>query len=224
MTDPNNPYGQQSGEQPQQPGQPYGQPQQPGFDPNQPQFGGAPDGASPFSNQPAQPSGFAKFIKSVGGRVVGVLLIVIIAVAVWFFNKSDAATSAVGDCLKVTGSASKVETESVSCDSMDAAYKVVEKGEGITCGEYESEYTESGSGATSDKLCLDLNAKVGDCFKISTTGLDTDTKVDCSETGENVFKVAVFDATTADESTCSAEQIPFANEKRNTVICFEPNA
>ncbi|AZI57133.1 hypothetical protein EH165_02065 [Nakamurella antarctica] len=218
--------------QPEQPyqQQPYQQPHQ--AQPGQPQFGmglpGEPGAASPFAPVPASstPSRNAALLKRF---LVPVLVIVVAVVAFgWrqgWFTSTPGDKLAVGDCAQMTGTSVNVDITGVDCGSAKSTFKITAKGEGITCDEYESEYTESGTGASKDKLCLGLDAKVGDCFKLGMTSLDQDAKIDCQAgaSDTSVFKITEVNLTSADESLCPAGDQPVGFPKRNTLLCFGPN-
>ncbi|MGW5734594.1 MULTISPECIES: LppU/SCO3897 family protein [Streptomyces] len=116
-----NPYGQ--GVQPQHPGQPA-QPGQPGVPPQQPY---------PPYNQgapvppPAAPSGGGR-AKKLALRIGSVIVIgIIIAVGKWYLGKSDAESTAVGDCLHNKGTQSQPDLKNTDCSSSDAQFEVIEK-------------------------------------------------------------------------------------------------
>lgn len=122
-----NPYGQ--GQQP-----PYGQGQQPATSqmaqPGQP---GVPQQPYPPYNQgapvppPAAPSGGRRVNKLVL-RIGAVIVIgIVIAVVKWQLGKSDAESTAVGDCLHNKGTQSQPDLKNTDCSSSDAEFEVIEK-------------------------------------------------------------------------------------------------
>ncbi|MFC8130563.1 hypothetical protein [Streptomyces sp. NPDC057302] len=114
-----NPYGQGVQPHPGQPGQP-GQPTVP-QQPYPPYNQGAP------VPPPAAPSGGRKVSKLVL-RIGAVIVIgIVIAVVKWQLGKSDAETTAVGDCLHNKGTQSQPDMKNADCSSSDADFKVVEK-------------------------------------------------------------------------------------------------
>ncbi|MFJ8081616.1 hypothetical protein ACIQ6Y_13475 [Streptomyces sp. NPDC096205] len=94
------------------PAQP-GQPGQPGF----------PQQGAPVP-PPAQGKPFSKKLLRIGGFIV---IAIIIAVVKWQMGKTDAETTAVGDCMHNKGSMTSADLETVDCSSTDAQYKVIEK-------------------------------------------------------------------------------------------------
>lgn len=114
-----NPYGQ--GQQPStnqmvQPGQP-GVPQQPYPPYNQ----GAP------VPPPAAPSGGGR-AKKLALRIGAVIVVgIVVFVVKGQLNKSDAETTAVGDCLHNKGTQSQPDLKDTDCSSSDAEFKVIEK-------------------------------------------------------------------------------------------------
>ncbi|MFG2652979.1 hypothetical protein [Streptomyces sp. NPDC048436] len=111
-----NPYGQAVQPLPGQPGQP-GVPQQPYPPYNQ----GAPV-------PPPAPAGGGRRVNKLVLRIGAVIVVgILIAVGKFYLGRSDAETTAVGDCLHNKGTQSQPDLKNTDCSSSDAEFKVIEK-------------------------------------------------------------------------------------------------
>lgn len=173
--------------------------------------------------QPPPPAKSGGLAKSALLKVGGVVVALLIAGGVYFFQYAQAKVSApdVGECVQVTGTSTDAEIESLDCDSMDASLKVV--GDDGNCDETEINFTSvitgRGGERTAADLCLDVNAKAGDCFE--QPGMDPPAKVECSKAGgATAFKVAFVSDTSSDKSQCPKKSVAVANKTRDTLICI----
>ena len=143
-----NPFGQQP-----QGGNPYGQ-------------GGPMPQPSPYTNQgggfpPPAPQPNRGGGKKALRTIVGIVVVVAIAVAIFLFGRSDTQTSAVGDCFENKGSDFSPKMEKVDCSAPNAEYKVVSKHEDTTDQQKcdleggQAAYTETVNGKASLLLCLE---------------------------------------------------------------------
>ncbi|AZI57132.1 hypothetical protein EH165_02060 [Nakamurella antarctica] len=161
--------------------------------------------------------------------IAPVLLVgLVLAVGWWkagWFTSTPLEKVALGDCVQITGTGSELAPESVDCASMEATFKVVAKGESISCGEYDSEFSEFGKGASSEKLCLGLNTLQGDCFRVGLTAFERELKVDCkTNLGRNsVIRITKVAANSTDPSFCSETDSVRVLADRNSVFCYRPN-
>ncbi|MEV0317488.1 hypothetical protein ACIBKX_22230 [Streptomyces sp. NPDC050658] len=109
---------------------PYGQGVQP--HPGQPTHPVAPQPYPPYNQgapvpPPAAPSGGGRG-KKLLLRIGAVIVVgIIIAVVKFQLGKSDAESTAVGDCLKNTGTQSQPDLKNVDCSSSDSEFEVIEK-------------------------------------------------------------------------------------------------
>lgn len=181
--------------------------------------GGAPPAAYPTPPPPAptaKPSNVGKFIK------IGVIAAGIIAAAIFgFLNWGKSASSAaVGDCIKVNN-ATSADVEKIDCNSKEAVYKVAATFDSASAkcpAEDYVAYTETRSRGSDLTLCLMLNAKEGDCFKVSVTGDDV-SRVECSTADAQVLKV--LDGATDDSGCPEGTAIPMVYpEPKPVVICL----
>lgn len=111
----------------QQPGQPYGQ-QPYGQQPPQQPYGQVPPQGYYGAPQPPQPQRkpWLKWL-----RIAVPVIVVVIAVIGYFARDKDSATDAkVDDCINAPKDVNKTKT--VSCDSADAAWRVVDKFSGTS--------------------------------------------------------------------------------------------
>ncbi|GAA1529078.1 hypothetical protein GCM10009788_35650 [Nocardioides humi] len=156
----------------------------------------------------------------IGKAVAFVVGLAVLAGVTYFFLRSEAAAAPdVGTCVNVTGSIADADTEELPCSDPTATYVVrADKG---TCDETELTYeirVGRGNGAKAVGLCLDLNAKKGDCFEIEM--ISADSKIDCAEaTGSSSVRVlATRDS--ADGPCPKATVDRRANTTRDTLICL----
>ncbi|WP_199441143.1 LppU/SCO3897 family protein [Umezawaea beigongshangensis] len=220
------------GQQPQQPwGPPPGAPPQPQWGQQQPWVATPPQGAPPqdwnqqnqgwAQQRPGQypggqhPAGQVpggQRPASGGGRKlalagVGVIVLVLVIVGFNVWGTGAGAAKA-GECVKVTSaSASDADAEKVDCSAPDASYEVAVNLDSRTAscpdGDY-AEYSQKGRRSNGYRLCLMLNASVGDCFTESgSTVFGRTDKSAC--TSSSTFKVVeVLDR--RDEAGCPNEE------------------
>lgn len=149
--------------------------------------------------------------------LIGVVFLVIRNVGEEKIAESNAPET--GQCLEMTGSSFSPDHNEVDCGDVKAAYKVV--ADNGDCDAIEANYTISlGSGDEGNvaDLCLDLNAKVGECFDQGTSTTFA-TKVDCkSGTNKtNIFKVVKI---MKSGETCANGTQPQDNAKRDVLLCL----
>lgn len=207
------------------PGDPYGSagsagsgfgsaPQdQPGFQQGQP--GAFPQGA-PAGFQPTEPPAKNKN-RNIAVAVAVVVVAAVIGFFVWQSQKDDTKNADPGACINViTASATDAKTEQIDCGDPKAGYVVTERGNGITCEEKETSYTE---GKTI--VCMRPNMKVGDCAKVGDSAANGDMeKIDCASATDEDVKLALLDTASADPKKCSEDQLALDLPKRNIVYCF----
>lgn len=181
------------------PQQPYQQPDPGGFQ-QYPQQGGFPPPNQPPPNLPPPVPKKGGNRKIIGGVVaLGVVGLIIFGIINWGTSASSADA---GDCIKVV-SASSADAEKTDCSSQEAIYKVAKKLDSSASQCPKGDYTEwtRRSRRSSTKLCLMLNAKEGDCFKVASGrgSNQADERVACDSSAFRVTKVVTG---TADESAC----------------------
>ncbi|WP_418057952.1 LppU/SCO3897 family protein [Pimelobacter simplex] len=124
----------------------------------------------------------------------------------------------VGVCLSVTGTIN-AQHEELDCGDVDATYKVAS--DDGNCDASESPYKISigstNSGNVAD-LCLQLNAKKGDCFD-----LRAEKKVACAA-AKGDSGVAKVVSVGKPGATCKPPAEAVENVKRKVVLCFGPAA
>jgi hypothetical protein len=86
---------------------------------------------------------------------------ILVSFVFWYFNQSDAETSAVGDCLYNKGTNSAPDLAKVDCSSADAEFKILGKFKDTsddskcdTVAKTEVSYIQSGSDDHNVVLCL----------------------------------------------------------------------
>ncbi|ALG05994.1 LppU/SCO3897 family protein [Kibdelosporangium phytohabitans] len=198
---------------PQQPQQPYPQqyPPPPTGAPQQ-QYPPPPDPGG-FPQQQYQPPGGGfpppnlppPLPKKSGGRKIvggvvalGVIGLIIFGIVNW---GTGAGAAEAGDCIRVV-SASSADAEKADCNTQEAVYKVAKKLDSSAGLCPKGDYTEWTRRSRTDtmKLCLMLNAKEGDCFKISSGGGNkADERAPC---GGSAVKVAKIVTGKADPAAC----------------------
>ncbi|MFT3662124.1 MAG: hypothetical protein QM809_12210 [Gordonia sp. (in: high G+C Gram-positive bacteria)] len=93
-------------------------------------------------------------------------------------------TTTPGTCISMTGSATNVKTEGISCDDTGpSSYIVAAKladNEACKAGGYSLSVYEHGRGSSRDVLCLVPNYRVGTCYEETRFGPEIKT-VDCTE-------------------------------------------
>ncbi len=161
-------------------------------------------------------------------KLIGVVVSLAIAGGVYFlfFKGQETVASAkapkIGECLEMTGSSFDADHKEVDCGDAAASYKVVaDDGE---CDQAELNYTISLGNANSGNvadLCLDLNAKKGDCFDLGSMSTPA-SKVVCAENKDTTI-VKVASVGKAGDNCANGAQ-PLANETRKTQLCLAPNA
>jgi hypothetical protein len=161
---------------------------------------------------------------------VGVVVVIALAVVLYLVNrKSDPATAAVGDCVKVNSvSADDADLDKVSCTDPNAAYKVTATGGAVVlCDSQETTYTEKSSdGDVSTTLCLQPNVEAGDCLRVPQDEKSSIAKVACGSTvgDEDVIKVVAFDHTTSLDSACpDAAEGAVTFTIHTGVLCYKAN-
>ena len=183
-----------------------------------------PPGGYPAPPPPAQPK--RKFGTALIVRLV--IAVVVIGVGIGgylWWNRSDTARANVGECVNVKNSSTigNADTETIDCGDPKASYVITETGgSDIKCDENEAEYTESGRGAKSSKVCMRPNLKEGECFDFGATSIDIGKKVACAGAGTNAAKLVNLYTDTIDESKCQYPQGAVAVKKRNILYCFGP--
>ena len=157
-------------------------------------------------------------------KLGSIALAILVAVGIYFVKTKgqekieEAKAPDVGVCLSVTGTIN-AKHEELDCDDANATYKVAS--DDGKCDPTESPYKISigstNSGNVAD-LCLQLNAKKGDCFDIS-----AEKKVACASTkgSSSVAKVLSVGKSGA---TCKPPAEAVENAKRKIVLCLVPNA
>ncbi|MPZ80153.1 MAG: hypothetical protein GEV28_07060 [Actinophytocola sp.] len=130
-----------------------------------------------------------------------VLAVVVVGV-IWSQTKS-ASSAETGDCIKVNNaSTTNADIEKIDCTTQEAVYKVGAKKESDTDSCPEGDYVEY-TEEDGFKLCLTLNAKVGECFKEDT---QQDVRADCASADYKVSKVT----NTGKAEDCGPEDAPNA--------------
>lgn len=213
----------QGGYPPQQPGYPQGPQANPGAAPNSWQN-------APIGGQMIGSSGPGPGLGSIGGRVargagfgmmrlvISLIVLVVLAVGGWGFHqltKSDAEKVQVGQCVKLSGTSTDPKFNITSCDSMEANYKVVDNQNGSTCAD-EADASAWQTGKYSYHLCLQLNAKQGDCIH---NGTDYHTKVDCSSSDADVKIADVLNGAT-DENGCPDSATKYLKYSKPAAIVY----
>jgi hypothetical protein len=99
---------------------------------------------------------------------VGIMIVagILVSFAFWYFNQSDAETSAVGDCLHNKGTNSAPDLAKVDCSSADAEFKILGKFKDTsddskcdTVAKTEVSYIQSGGDDHNVVLCLGAVSK-----------------------------------------------------------------
>lgn len=136
------------------------------------------DSSAP-SDAPKKPG----IVKRVLGAIVGLLVVAGAFYAFNYFN-SDAAQAKAGDCVSVTGTATKPEFATVACDAPEANYTVGKtlSSTSESCGDNYDEYTETARRGPDSKVCLLPNLVEGQCHDFQSSGMGYP-KVDCSTSG-----------------------------------------
>lgn len=157
MTTPQPPHGGNPYAQQPQGGTPYGQGMpQPQPSPYVNQGGGFP----PPAPAPPQPSRTGRFGRKLLRSGIGLAVAAAVAIGLYFFNKSDAASSNIGDCFENTGSDFAAEMKKVDCGASNAEYEVISKHEDTSdqnkckLDAGQAAYTESIDGRPTLLLCL----------------------------------------------------------------------
>ncbi len=180
---------------------PQGGPQQP---PAGGQFGQGPGGIQ-FDNQVPgqQPPQKGGFLKSVGGRILGAVLSLVLVVVLAlgftvgrnFFDKKGLEDQ-VGKCAVLTGTGNDVDTEEIDCASEDFHYKIVATAEsenGCPDGNYTTlttTRTSRGSSTTVGTLCMMADLAKDKCYTdVGTSGSNELAAVDCADSNA-LFKIA----------------------------------
>jgi len=163
------------GQQPyaQQPyghGYPFGQPQQPAY--GQVLGYGTPYPAPP--SPPKKSRTWLWILIGVGMVLVAALAGVLVVVATKG-KVTDADDVAIGDCLRVTESASSVKANEVDCGTEEFHFAVVSKTQDRTaCGDYSQLWFTGLSGDRSGEvLCLAPIMREGSCYQFPTVETDT---------------------------------------------------
>ncbi|MFC0116299.1 LppU/SCO3897 family protein [Kibdelosporangium aridum] len=152
-----------------------------------------------------------------GVVALGVVGLIIFGIINW---GTGAASAEAGDCIKVV-SASSAEAEKAECGSQEAVYKVAKKLDSSSDACPKGDYTEWTRRSRRDtmKLCLMLNAKEGDCFKISASGLNqTDERVPCGPSAP--YKVVKVVTGTANKSACARGNVAAVYSEQATTLCI----
>jgi hypothetical protein len=236
------PQGQQAGypQQGQQPGYPPqgqgGYPQQPGYPQGSQAYPGAAPNSwpnAPIGGQMIGSSGPGPGLGSIGGRVargagfgmmrlvISLIVLVVLAVGGWGFHqltKSDAEKVQVGQCVNLSGTSHHPKFAITSCDSMEANYKVVDNQNGSTCAD-DADASAWQTGKYSYHLCLQLNAKQGDCIH---NNADYHTKVDCSSSDADTKIAQVLNSTDEDSCPDSATKYLKYTKPAAIVYCLGP--
>jgi hypothetical protein len=212
----------QAGYPSQQPGYPQGPQANPGVAPN-----AWPN--APIGGQMIGSSGPGPGLSSIGGRVargagfgvmrlvISLIVLVVLAVGGWGFHqltKSDAEKVQVGQCVNLSGTSTDPKFKITSCDGMEANYKVVDNQNGSTCAD-EADASAWQTGKYSYHLCLQLNAKQGDCIH---NGADYHTKVDCSSSNADTKIAQVLNST--DENGCPDSATKYLKYTKPAAIVY----
>ncbi|MCR3753037.1 LppU/SCO3897 family protein [Lentzea californiensis] len=156
--------------------------------------------------------------------VLGVLLLTMLS-AVFFLIPGDSTPStAVGDCVKLTGVETDLKYEKVSCDGRLHNY-TVSKVLGLLddrCGDDPGAYAtyNNDKGFNGEQLCLIPVFFDGECYDFMLASHTAENPVvDCGATG--AVKVRVL-TDTADEAACGTDPVKaLAYRETKTTYCFD---
>ncbi|CAM3787326.1 hypothetical protein KIPE111705_24975 [Kibdelosporangium persicum] len=214
------PYPQQPHPYQQYPQQQPGYPPPPQFPPSggfpQQQPGFPPPNLPPNLPPPMPAKNGGKRV-ALGVVALGVVGLVVFGIMNW---GTGAAAAEAGDCIKVV-SASSADAEKADCGSQEAVYKVAKKLDSSAGQCPKGDYTEWTKRSRRDtmKLCLMLNAKEGDCFKITSGGGNqTDERVPCGPSAP--YKVVKVVTGTADKSACGRGNVAAVYSEPATTLCI----
>jgi hypothetical protein len=157
-------------------------------------------------------------IAAVGLGIVGIVVAGLVA------GKDAPAGANPGECIKINSvSATDASVQKIDCGARDAAFKVARNLDGgssaCPSGDYV-EYSETGRRRSNGfKLCLMLNAAVGDCFKEEGSLIAAKTsKVTCG--ADASFKVSKVKVGSSDGSLCEAGETEELYSDPATTMCL----
>nr|WP_052478629.1 hypothetical protein [Kibdelosporangium sp. MJ126-NF4]CEL19591.1 XYPPX repeat family [Kibdelosporangium sp. MJ126-NF4] len=163
--------------------------------------------------------------KASAGRKVGIGIVALAVVGLVVFGiinwGTGAAAAEAGDCIKVV-SASSADAEKADCGTQEAVYKVAKKLDSSASSCPKGDYTEWTRRKRGDtmKLCLMLNAKEGDCFKIPTGGgSQADERVACGTSG--AYKVLKVVTGKAEKTACGRGNLAAVYSEPATTLCLD---
>ena len=207
-----------------QPGRQQGwgqqQPTPPGWAAPQPPY----QAPGPQQMPPMPKSGKAPALAAIGCVGIVVLIIAGIVVAGLIAGVDAPAQANPGKCIKIkSASVADAEIEKVDCGAQDAAFKVAKNldsgSDACPSGDYV-EYSETGRRRSNGfKLCLVLNAAVGDCFKDEGSLIAAKiSKVTCGPDAS--FKVSKVKAAPNDGTLCEVGETEEVYSDPATTMCL----
>lgn len=127
-------------------------------------------------------------------------------------------TPVVSACLAVSGPSTSAGYEEVDCAATGATYQVT-AADAVCDQDAELTYRLDGvADAPGVVLCLDLNAAVGDCFRLA-AGADLAHKLDCTDEVDDPAIVQVRTVGAAG-TACPADTQPRENRTRGELLCL----
>jgi hypothetical protein len=229
-------------------GLPPGQPDPYGQPPVQPDpYGQAPGQPNPYGSPAGQPNPYAQPVYGQAPMGYGpppmplpqkkrrlwlkiglpILVVILLGIGAIFFVglkavNDSALGGTVGDCLNLKDVGETVSTlpAKADCASLSANFKIALKLDGSQQCPGNNVYGEFSTERPSERLCLELNAKAGDCLFLSADEKNL-TKVLCTDPTANasVTKVA---AGIADATQCDNPEASAVYPQPPNTFCFGP--
>ncbi len=140
---------------------------------------------------------------------------------------SDPTEFAVGDCLKLSGTATRPEAAKAPCGSPASNFKVVASvAERAQCpGDVDSSYsTHNSISGTNNTVCLDIDWVIGGCMSVDPHHVADPFRVDCNDTSVPNRQRATQILTDLDPPVsvdqCASGQ-GYAYSQRRFAVCVE---
>ncbi|WP_086823270.1 hypothetical protein [Allokutzneria sp. NRRL B-24872] len=196
----------------------YAQHGRPAFAPSRPEDEGRPHFI------PQQP---APKRRSFQARITVPLVVLALVLTGYFLIRGDAQKVAAGECVALAGGGTDPTVSIVTCEDARATYKVAKKLDDSdgACphGDY-IEYWERTRRTGGLKLCLMANAREGDCFVVTGSGLDTDlVRAGCTQAG--AIRVVKAHDGQSDGALCGNPDSAWTYSEPATTYCLgKPDA